>query len=565
MRRHPLSPHSPGRVRSGFAWALAACLALPLAAFPPGVLAGAEDAPPAAEAPQPPAQLELSADVIEQSLEAGFVTATGAVTVRLPELTAEGATLSADLNRHTVAMPGPVTLITATGVLHGENLQYAWDARKGSLERVETVNQGIRLSGRQAEVSPTEWLLHDGLYTKCLLPTPEYAFLARDLRVDPETRVATARGVTLALFGHRLLPLPNLRFSLKDTPVGRMSRERLPVPSTGYDSARGYYVAEEVPVHLSDQAILLGGAGYGTKEGGRLTLSGLYTPTDTTTISLDARWIQRDAGSGTPSGQPAPDLDGQAALSTSGYLGRLVLQAEDRDDDNGKDLAFLPRIAWTPPAIRLAGLTLTPAAEWAQIREAATGVQTQRQNGSLAWATPSFTLPAPAFLPGGARLSASGTLGAARYGTGDGLTTETLVATLRQPLTQAFALTAAYNRASYTGETPFAFDQPDRYTEGELGLGWRTGGNTLSFSAVYDLASTPGQPGPALNRPAALKGSASLTAGRWSLSSAARYELGDDPHYSELSLTLLRRLHCFDVSLKAEPLDQKFSVGVALR
>jgi hypothetical protein len=510
--------------------------------FAPAI--GAATAPPVAS----PDELQLSAERIEQDLAANLLTASGGVELRLTGLAAQGERLIADLKERVARMPGPVTLITSSGRVTGEDLRYAWDRRQGRLAKAETVNRGLRLASREADVSPDQVVLHDGLFTKCLLPTPEYAFLARRVEVDPETQMVTARGVTLALFGHRLLPLPNLRFSLQDTPVGRTSRERLPIPSAGYDSDRGFFVHDEFPVHLSDQAIALAGGGYGTKEGGRLTLAGLYAPSPTTTYQVDVRYRERD-----PAGRP--DVDGVFRFAAPSPAGQVTVVAEEKDDDHRQDLAFLPRVELTPPTFRLAGLSVTPTLEWANIREEVSARATSRSLARLAWsARPPLT--------GRFTLGLSGTASQAAYGSGELLTSSTASAVVAHPVAQTVSLEARYNYAEFAGATPFSFDQPERRREGELGLAWREAAQAASLSAVYNLA-TAGPP--ELTRPSALKGSASVSTGAWSLTSDARYELGPAPYYSTLTLRLVRHLHCFDVSLLLEPREQRFSLGVVLR
>ncbi|MGE5553663.1 MAG: hypothetical protein ACM3XZ_07045 [Betaproteobacteria bacterium] len=511
-------------------WLLAAVLMCALFAWTASAASGEE--------------FQLSAESIEHNLETDLLTASGQVDLRLKGLEARGELLKADLGRHVARMLGPVTLITSSDRVTGTNLHYAWDKQQGSLEQAETVTKGIRLYSQAADVSPGQLVLRDGLFTKCLLPTPEYAFLARQVEVDLKKEEAVARGVTLALYGRRVLPLPNLRFSLKDTPVGRMSRERLPIPTLGYDSKRGYFVADEVPVHLSDKAIALVGAGYGSIEGASLTLSGLYAPRESATLSLESRWVQNGS-----------DLDGRAEFTTSGRGGRLVLRAQEEDDENGFDLAFLPQLAWEGQTLRRAGFALTPALDLALIRERASGAETWRQNAVFTWSTPSLRLP------GRASLGATGSLRASRYGTDETLEGKTLTVRLDQPLSAAFTLETAYHHVGYRGTTPFAFDKPDPYTEGEVGLSWRQGGQTLSFSVVYDLAQGPPEPG----RPAALKGSAALVSGPWELTAGARYELEGKPYYSTLNLALVRHLHCFDVSLVADAVEKEFSLKVTLR
>ncbi|MDI6869830.1 MAG: hypothetical protein QME79_00490 [Bacillota bacterium] len=503
-------------------------------------------------------ELELSAESIEHASDTNVLTASGRVTLRLEGLEAQGESLEADLERHLVRMPGPVSLTTSAGTLTGENLQYAWDQQQGSLEQVETVNQGIRLSGREADVSPDKLVLRGSLFTKCLLPTPEYAFQAREVEVDPGKQVATARGVTLALFGHRLLPLPNLRFSLKDTPVGRMSRERLPIPTVGYDSDRGYFVHEEVPTHLSDQSIALVGAGYGTKEGGRVTLTALHAPSPSTTYRLNARFRQR-----TPEGSAAtagPDLDGMFEFSALSAIGQLTVTAEERDDEDhrGKDLTFLPRVELAPSPLDLGSMTLTPTLEWANIREGASAREASRGVVRLAWS-------ASPRLPGRFTLDLSGDATQAWYGSGEVLNAGTLSVLLAHPLTADLSLETKYNYAQHVGATPFLFDEPDRYREGEIGLSWRRGADELSASVVYDLARVERGGFNSFANPAALKGTATLTAGLWRVGADLRYELGEAPHYSTLTLDLVRQLHCFELSLRLEPVEQRFSVRLALR
>lgn len=508
----------------------------------------------AAEAP-PIAGLDLSAETIEYAPDT--ITASGQVNLKLEGLEAQGEELRANLGTHMVLMPGPVTLTTSSGVVTGESLAYSWDERRGSLAKVDTTTQGIRLTGQEADISEDALVLNGGLFTKCLLPTPEYAFLARQVEVDSEKSIVKASGVTLALWGHRVLPLPNLRFSLKDTPVGRMSRERLPIPTTGFDSTRGFYVAEEVPFYLSDEAIGLVGAGYGTKEGGRLTLSGLYTPSPATSYRLDARYRQHAAKEQTAGGDvPGSDLDGVFEFTTPTSFGRLTAGYEEAvDGDTGKDLSYLPRVDLAPPSFRAAGLSVTPSLQVAQIKEQASGQASHRAQAQISWSA-APKLPAPL------SLGLAGTVRQAWYGTGTTLTAGTLGATLGYPVSGGVAAEIRLNSSQVTGATPFSFDRPDRYTEGETALTWRKSANYASVSAVWDLAGLGSGSGEssAVGKPAAAKASAALQSGPWDVNLQARYELGSAPYFSTLNLALTRRFHCFDVGLSVDRVNETYSL-----
>lgn len=508
--------------------------------------------------PPLPKEFELTADSIEHSLDDNLITATGQVDLRLTDLEAQGEQLQADLERQVVEMAGPVTLQTPSGTLTGKNLQYAWDSRHGSVANARTLSQGVILTSQAAEISPETWVFDQSLVTKCNLPTPEYAFLAKTLVVDPQTQLARARGVHLALFGYTIMPLPDMRFSLKNTEVGRMSRSRLPMPQVGYDSTRGYFLSDEFPVHLSDRDIILAGGGYGTREGGRLTLSGLYQPADETTYRLDAVWRQHSPAQTADSSASAPsDLDGTFRAATSTPAGRLTFTlSQENDPDHGnRDLAYAGA-QLAPRSTRLAGLLITPYLEWANIREEASGRETTRGLARLSWS-------AAPHVPGPFTLSLSGMASQATYGTDERLTAETLSAVVSHPLGSTLSLRTQYNFHGYTGTTPFLFDAPDRYSEGELGLAWQEGPNTAAVSAVYDLSSLG--TAQSLTSPAALKLTAALDTARWRVATNIRYDLGTDPHYETLSYELVRKLHCFDLRLKGDLLTQGFSLGLVLR
>ncbi|MGE5507722.1 MAG: hypothetical protein ACM3RP_04415 [Chitinophagales bacterium] len=507
------------------------------------------------------ADFQLSADSIEHDLGAGIVTASGGVRVQLAEMEARGNLLRADLSTHILSMEGPVLVATPSGAVQGEDLRYAWDQRTGSLRNAQFASEGVRFSGGEAEFAASSWTLHDGLLTKCVYPTPEYALQAREIAVDPERQVAYIRGGRLALFGHTILPLPNLRLSLQDTEIGRLSRGNLPVPETGYDSERGYFLAQRQPLYLSDTTFVLAQAGYGSEEGARLGLSGLYTPSSAAAYRWDLVYQQRPpVADGLIRAEAAPAIHGTAEYELKDAAGRLKLGVEKKDDEARRDLTFLPRVEVSPRPVTVAGVTLVPTLEWANIQEEASGQAATRTLAGLSWsAAPRLSLPFA--------LTFSGAEKQTWYGTGEALTTRVLSGAVTQPLTEALRLQTGVNVRQYTGRTPFVFDQPDRYSEGEVGLAWQSGGNTLYGAAAYDLAGwgtadgTRALPG----QPAALKASAILASEGWRASAEVRYELGEKPHYSTAELELTRVLHCFEVTLSAEPVEKKIAFEVSFR
>jgi hypothetical protein len=237
-------------------------------------------------------------------------------------------------------------------------------------------------------------------------------------------------------------------------------------------------------------------------------------------------------------------------------LGHLTTAYEETvDSTTSKDLAYLPRVDLAPPSFRLGSVTVTPALQWAQLVEQASGHASSRTQGQLSW----FAAP---HLPAPLSLSLSGTARQDWYGTGTTLTTGTLGATLGHPVGGGVVGEARLNSSQVAGTTPFSFDRPDRYVEGETALTWRKEADYASVSAVWDLAGLgtgAGGRNP-LGGPVAVKGNATLRSGLWDLNVNARYELGSNPHYSTLTLNLIRRFHCFGVGLTADQVNQTYSL-----
>ncbi|MGE5482025.1 MAG: hypothetical protein ACM3VX_03835 [Bacteroidota bacterium] len=491
---------------------------------------------------------QLSADTIEHLWDQNRLTASGDVELTVGDLTATGDRLEADMGLRRVLMPGPVTLKTPQGMLQGTDLDYLWSAHVGSLKSVHTVAQGFKLAGREARLQVDGFVLRDGTVTGCTLEQPDYLIAGRTIHFDPDSKTVSLQGVSLYLFGRKILPLPNLRFSLTDTEAGRLSRQRLPIPAVGYDSSRGYYLSEELPVYLSDQEIFFLGAGYGSRERGRLAASGLYTLSPATSLSLDARYVQADAVTG------EPDLDGSFRLDARVGGGKVSVGYEDRDDDLGKDVVFKPSVTLAPAPVRFGVWELTPVAEGALVSEKASGQEASRVSTSLSWATRAIPVAQ-------GELRFTGATGWARYGTGQTLLTGTANLGWERPLTSGLALLASYGMQQQAGATPFHYDLPERsYREGELGVASVSHDGRVALSAVYDLDG--------VDRTAAglkaLKGNLSLDSTGWKASGEVRYELAES-WFSEASLSLTRHLHCFDVELKYDPLDRATSFGVSLR
>jgi hypothetical protein len=488
---------------------------------------------------------ELSAETIEHAMDQNRITASGNVELTVGDLAATGERLEADLTAQQVRMVGPVIVRTPEGVLEGSDLDYRWTEGTGSLKAVHTSVQGIKIAGREVRLQTDGLVLSDGSLTGCTLEKPDYLIAGKTIEIDPKTKTVDLSGASLYLFGHKVLPLPHLRFSLADSEAGRLSRSRLPMPATGYDSARGYYLSDEFPVLLSEQGILLLGAGYGSQERGRLTAGGLYSLSPATTLDFNARFIQSDAVSG------QADLDGVVRLEARTFGGKMELSYEDRDDDDGKDLIFRPSLTFTPAPVSFGLLKLEPSIGGALVEEKATGQKTSRLATSMAWSTPAFGLA-------GGKVTLNGTTEWAAYGTGQARLTGATNAGWARPVTSDLPFLANYASVQQAGATPFLYDRPERiYREGAVGLAVGPEDRRLALSAVYDLET-------GLRRLQAVKGSLSVDSPNWEVAGDVRYELTEQ-RYSEATLALTRHLHCFDVELKYDPVEQKTSFGVELR
>lgn len=487
-----------------------------------------------------PESISLEASEVQHDIQADQLEARGDVRLATSAFNLETQFLHMNLLTHMATAVGEARLVTDDRSLIGRDIKYNWETGEGEIDQPRTTVEGVIVDGRSAVVTQDELQLQSAALTKCDLPSPEYQFKARKVKVDNQTDRLKAEGVSLWLYGHRIIGLPNMQMSLKNTWVGQLSREKLPVPEAGYDTNRGYYVRNQFSYLLSDRALARVGIEYGSTERFGSTLFYATELSSKTRFVLDADYAE--VGSNRPS-----EWDGSATLTTNvaGVSGRAAW--ESRHDDDSMDLVFWPEVALTKSLSSSIG-SLTPTLSWAKVDEAVTGVSAERTEAQIALAAVPISI-------GKARLSLSGTGRFDDYGTYGQRQILGGSAGLSRSLTPAFSGSLTYRRTVVTGGSPFLFDNVDPANDLVLGGSLHGGGAVLSLSSSYDLDSREID---------LVTGGLNLEARGWKLGVTGEYE-PEPGQWTSLRYSLIREGHCFDITLRYDKVARQFSAGVVLR
>jgi LPS-assembly protein len=169
----------------------------------------------------------------------------GEVVITLPDgtITAQGATLTSDDD---VEVPGRLDFAGADVSVFAEDAHYDNEAEVLSFSRAgfELPKRPARGSAEQIEItSDSRVSLANALFTTCPADNETWRLTARELALDVNTGVGTARGVKLDFKGVPILYAPYFSFPINDE---RKSGFLTPDPSrrdrTGFDLTVPYYL-----------------------------------------------------------------------------------------------------------------------------------------------------------------------------------------------------------------------------------------------------------------------------------------------------------------------------------
>lgn len=206
---------------------------------------------------QPPAEVEIQADLLEYDTETGLVKASGNVRLFRGELEIKAGELVYDEKNQLVEACGGVKFNSPSLHLTGEKIRYSLLKKEGEITEVKGYQDDVFFSGSAGKVSGEEIVMEKAKLSRCELTTPCISIAANKLVISEKT--ATINGGWLAVKDLSFLPLPPSKFSTEEKDY-----ENWPEIETGLDQDRGLYLAGKINRRLRDDLSLQFGAGLGT-------------------------------------------------------------------------------------------------------------------------------------------------------------------------------------------------------------------------------------------------------------------------------------------------------------
>ncbi len=491
------------------------------------------------------------------------------------ELNLRADEITGDLVSKQISAAGDIELVIQDQALTGALLKYDWESQRGVITDFRTIVDGIIITGSEAEVVDDVVYITNASITKCTLPQPELELYTKLLTFDLANGRLTTKVTWIKVFGYRVIPQPGLSFIVDDSRFGRESREGLPRPIIGADETRGGYLGVTYQTVPSEQYLFRSTLIFGTKTGLEGDVEYLRRLGETGTFS--AKWLESPKNQ-YPLGGLRFDLDRPS--------GAFSLVAGQAQEENEQTLRYLPEIRYSGATQSIGELRFTPGLRWGYLESPANQTAASRIFGQLraSWRHN---------LSAGFYLDASAQGKAALYGI-DGDQEQYLEGShtvyLRKRLANwNFGL--GHQQTEVVGK-PY-FKELDPPSTGRfallngsyartLGAGRISAGSTLKYdlaaeqfsSVAYSLglsgrtelvaASTTIGLNHDLVRnklkTATLTGELDL-ADKWLLGANLNYNF-DKADWDKSDISLLRKLHCYDIKLEYDLMDQELGARI---
>ena len=250
----------------------------------------------------------LRADRLEGVAERE-VRAEGRVELRARRETVLADRLVYDLERDELRASGNVVLRQGVDWITGPELVYKRDDQTGSFESPKFSFGQTGARGDASKITfagPDRYDVADGRYTTCVAPREDWFLQTRELEIDTQRMVGTARDATVRFFGAPLFYAPWIEF-----PLSNERKSGFLVPTAGSSGARGVefalpyyfnlapnYDATLTPRIMSKRGLQLGGQFrylYGGDHGGGGEADAQVLPDDRQTSSTRYALVWRHA------------------------------------------------------------------------------------------------------------------------------------------------------------------------------------------------------------------------------------------------------------------------------
>lgn len=480
----------------------------------------------------------LSAD--ETTFANGLIQAAGTVRFQTGGAEVSADAMTIDSNQGLVQARGKVTLTSPGNRVTGDDLVYNWRLKKGSLQHVSMENSGYRIQAETGEfdLSTEIIVLKEASFTRCDLPKPDYRFLASRLVVK-KSRL-TAQGVSLELFGLRLLPVLPLSIPLTPERLRNVAEEHLPLPVLARDGDG--IVGELGQMNtLDDRTLVVGSLGFST-ESGVLVKGDLY------------RLFGKD-GLLELQGEYKPALQqGYAGaqitwLETNSFLakGEWGTQRYTTEDKQTYTRYYWPHLTLVFPQVQVGAADFTFSGETGRLSETQVGGAALASSSSFSTAKLELgTQPVPL---GSLTLKGKGLLEHDWYGTGNQRFLWETQVSLEKPVAPGLTLELAHNMRQVAGTTPFLSQAVSSLQTVDLGLNLKLSNADVNGSLRYDLdRGIFSEARTSIVYPISpeLKGEAQFT------------YLLPEQKLSGGSLSLIKDLHCFDFEVTYDLVQDQF-------
>ena len=165
------------------------------------------------------------------------VSAEGRVELRTHRETVLADRLVYDLQRDEVQATGNVLLRKGTDWIAGPELTYRRETQTGAFKGPTFAVGESGARGDAGEIrfaGPDKYQVTDGRYTTCVAPREDWYLQTRELELDTDRMVGTARDATVRFFGAPIFYAPWLEF-----PLSNDRKSGFLVPTAGSSGARG--------------------------------------------------------------------------------------------------------------------------------------------------------------------------------------------------------------------------------------------------------------------------------------------------------------------------------------
>lgn len=485
----------------------------------------------------------LSAE--ETSFSDGLIHAAGTVRFQTGGVEVFADALIIDVNQGMVQARGKVTLTSSGNQVIGDDLVYYWRANTGSLKHISLETGGYRVKAEAGEfdLSTEIIVLKQASFTRCDLSNPDYRFLASRLVV--EKKRLSAQGVSLELFGLRLLPILPLTIPLAPERLRDIAQGNLPLPQVTPEEDG--FLAEIRQLNILDERTMgIGRIGYSTNDGIRLGGRVFRVLGDEGLLEIDGDY-KLSLQQGLLAAQVMwPETNGYSLRGELGFQ-----EVTGTEDGIVYGLYFNPHLTVTTPAFFVGLGSIRLQGDTGRMTE--TGPDSKI---SSSFSQARMDAGFPLINLQGFGLSGQGFLEQDWYGNGLQRTMGQVAVTLEKPVTPGLTLRVSPTVRQVEGVSPFKSQAVSSLRSVDLGMSANVSSVNVNGTLRYDL-----------DRHLFSEAGTDLVYrvnNEWQVSANLQYLLPEQ-RWDQAKLSLSRDLHCFDFSVSYDLIDNQMGANFSYK